>query len=160
MTAFASVEGEVVEDWSLTIFGEGPYRRELERQVQNLGLEQKVRYPGQVADPSGVLGDFDCFVFPSWYEGFSGALVEAMLAGMPIIASDIPMNLEAVTHLQTALIFDVHNPGHLAEQLRFALANREVMQGLGVAAHASAVERFEIGKIANQYERTLHAICP
>ncbi|WP_268035809.1 glycosyltransferase family 4 protein [Algoriphagus sp. PAP.12] len=158
---------------TLTIFGEGTYRRELERSVHYLGLENNIFLPGKISDPSSILtsnsqlysdfhrtsdighpATFHCFLFPSWYEGFSGALVEAMMAGIPIIASNIPMNLEAVNP-ETALIFEVQDSKQLARQMIFAIEHPDLMKKLGANARNEGIERFDIEKIAKQYEETL-----
>lgn len=175
-------------DCTLTIFGEGVYRRELERQIHYFGLENSVFLPGKIPNPIDALingycpkpivtlstlptrvGKFEgpltihnspnikahCFLFPSWYEGFSGALVEAMMAGMPIIASDIPMNLEAVTDQKSALVFPVQNIESLKDRMLWAIKNPDQMEGLGNEARKFAIERFDIEKIALQYEQIL-----
>jgi glycosyltransferase involved in cell wall biosynthesis len=100
----------------------------------------------------------NCFLFPSWYEGFSGALVEAMMAGIPIIASDIPMNLEAITDQVNGLTFPVGKPEKLAEQMRFAIEHPKKLDEFGAAARKEAKERFDIEKIATEYEEILR-IC-
>lgn len=158
LIAFARVKDVLPENWSLTIFGEGPYRSELERYISELKLQQRVRLAGHVNSPAELLVDYDCFLFPSWYEGFSGALVEAMLVGIPIIASDIPMNLEAVSHEETALIFAVNDPYLLADQLKVAIDNPDRMAMLGIEARKKAIEKFSIVKIAREYEGQLKSI--
>lgn len=153
-------------DCTLTIFGEGPYRTQLESLIQDLGLEGSVFLPGKVQNPVDLLDSdltehrtsFHCFLFPSWYEGFSGALVEAMMAGIPIIASDIPMNLEAIEADKSALVFPVGNVAEFADQLLFAIQNSERMEELGKEARKVAIQNFDIEVIANEYEEVLRGI--
>lgn len=140
---------------TLTIYGEGNYRNQLESQIKNLNLSKIVSLPGVHPKVTQELYQYDCFVFPSWYEGFSGALVEAMLSGIPIIASDIPMNLEAVQANETALIFPVKDTKILAQQMLFAIQNPEVMKTIGTKARSVSSERFDIIKIAKRYEDLL-----
>lgn len=157
---------------TLTIFGEGPYRKELELLVQDLGLQDSVFLPGKIPNPMEVLLNgysplptvhcslltAHCFLFPSWYEGFSGALVEAMMAGIPIIASDIPMNLEAVENQKSALVFPVNDLKVLEEKMRHAIEHPALMESLGQEARKVAIQKFNIEKIAQQYESTLKEI--
>jgi glycosyltransferase involved in cell wall biosynthesis len=165
---------------SLTIYGEGPYRTQLETLILKLGLTTNVKLPGkfysdsnrsrvegkQIAtsslgtprnDVTTILLENHCFLFPSWYEGFSGALVEAMMAGIPIIASNISMNLEAVSH-ENALIFEVQNTNQLLSKMIFAIQHPDLMMGYGAKAREEAMARFDIEKIANDYEQTLFRI--
>lgn len=159
-------------DCTLTIFGEGPYRKELEKLIEDLELQNSVFLPGKISNPMEVLLNgycplptancplftAHCFLFPSWYEGFSGALIEAMMAGMPIIASDISMNLEAVEDQKSALVFPVKDPKVLEEKMRFAIENLTLMKSLGQEARKVAVQKFDIEQIAQQYESTLKEI--
>ncbi|QDH79809.1 glycosyltransferase family 4 protein [Echinicola soli] len=143
---------------TLTIFGEGPLRASLEEKVIGLGIGEKVFLPGNVPQVQDRLFDYDCFVFPSWYEGFSGALVEAMMVGIPVIASDIPMNLEAVTPHINALTFPVKDAEMLAAQMNYAMNHPEKMAELGRNARKEAIERFDIEKIAEEYEEVLKRV--
>lgn len=174
--AFSQVR-KTYPDCTLTIFGEGPYRKELEKLIQDLGSNHSVFLPGKIDNPIDALIHgycplpastalstgtencqlitANCFLFPSWYEGFSGALVEAMMAGIPIIASDIPMNLEAIESNKTALVFPVGKPEVLAEQMIKAIENPQLMHGLGHQARLVASQKFDIELIARQYEETL-----
>lgn len=142
----------------LTIYGEGVYRTELENLISSLFLEDCINLPGSVPDVTNRFFDFDCFVFPSWYEGFSGALVEAMMAGIPIIASDIPMNLEAVQDKKTALVFPVRNVDALADQMIYAIEHPEEVAKMGSKARQVAMKRFDIKTIAQQYESVLKSV--
>lgn len=181
-------------DCTLTIFGEGTYRNNLESLIQELGLQASVFLPGKISNPMDTLlngycfqsspnqqiitAGFDlhnshcsgaqsancqlptanCFLFPSWYEGFSGALVEAMMAGIPIIASDIPMNLEAVEDQHSALVFPVGDVQAFTRQMQWAIRNPDRMKTMGQAAKRVAIVRFDIETIAREYEDVLRKI--
>ena len=152
--AFNEVQKEY-PDCSLTIFGEGNYRGKLEQLINQFDLKNKVSLPGIHHKVTDELYNYNCYVFTSWYEGFSGTLIEAMLAGIPIIASDIPMNLEAIKADETALTFPVKNVEFLAKQMIFAIKNPEIVSSLGIKAREEAINRFDIKKTAKQYEDTL-----
>jgi glycosyltransferase involved in cell wall biosynthesis len=81
---------------TVLIAGDGPLRAALAVQVESLGLAETVRFPGTLsADQMTVLRQAsDVFVLLSSYEGRSHVLLEAMEAGLPIVASDIPGNRE------------------------------------------------------------------
>ncbi len=142
----------------LIIYGEGNYRTQLEKLILDLDLIDSVKLPGVNKEVTKELYKSDCFVFPSWYEGFSGSLVEAMLSGIPIIASDIPMNLEAISPDETALTFPVKDLDALAAKMVWAIQNQNAMAELGKAAREVAKERFDIREIAAKYEQTLFDI--
>jgi glycosyltransferase involved in cell wall biosynthesis len=83
-----------------------------------------------------------------------------MMAGIPIIASDIPMNLEAVEADKSALIFPVGNSKALEEKMIYAIEHPDLMLELRNQAKIVAIQRFDIEVIARQYEEVLKGILP
>jgi glycosyltransferase involved in cell wall biosynthesis len=139
----------------LDIYGEGPFRSRLQDLIQHHGLSEKVILHGNVNDAWKQLYKAHAFVFPSWYEGFSGALVESMMVGLPIIASDISMNLEAVEDDVTAKVHKVKDVLHLTEKMKHVMLNYDASVELGKKARMIAFERFELKNIAIQYSNML-----
>lgn len=141
---------------SLDMYGKGNYEPAAKEKISRLGISENVRMHGLVPNGWEKLYEADCFVFPSWYEGFSGSVVEAMMVGIPIIASDIPMNLEAVTPDVNALVFKVRDAHDLAEQMKKAIRDYDTMCRMAKQAREEALKRFDIKVIAAQYENYLH----
>jgi glycosyltransferase involved in cell wall biosynthesis len=81
-------------DVVLLLAGDGPELEELLRLSEKLGLNGKVIFLGNRKDVPVLMKAADFFIFPSYYEGLPGVLVEAMLARLPVVASDIPENKE------------------------------------------------------------------
>jgi glycosyltransferase involved in cell wall biosynthesis len=73
----------------LVLMGDGPQRSEIEKTIQRLGIEQRVLITGRRDDAAKLLRAFDLFVLPSSKEGMPWALLEAMAAGLPCIATDV-----------------------------------------------------------------------
>lgn len=139
----------------LDIYGEGPFRSNLEVLVRQNDLADKVTLHGNVKEAWSQLYKAHVFVFPSWYEGFSGALVEAMMVGLPIIASDIPMNLEAVEAGKTAFVFSVKDEIKLIAAMQAVHQNYHSGIAMARIARNSAFNRFDIATIASQYAEIL-----
>lgn len=135
----------------LSIAGEGTYRTYLEGLINKYEIGHKVKLLGNVNNVPELLSECDVFVFPSYYEGFSGALVEAMLGGAPILASDISMNKEAVKHLDTAYLFKVMDVSSLEKALMFAVTNKEKMKVMAQKARFIAEQKYDIEQIAEQH---------
>lgn len=86
----------VDKNWHYTIVGDGEQKAELEELVAKLGLEEQVQFTGYVKDVSPCYERADCFLLPSLWEGFGLVAVEAMAAGLPVIAADVPGLAEVV----------------------------------------------------------------
>lgn len=138
-------------DCLMWIAGEGPHRRMLEEEIMKLELQDRVILLGNRKDVPLLLKAADYFVFPSHYEGLPGAIIEAMFAKTPIIASDIPENLECVNEA-SALLYPVHDIETLAQQMLTALDDVHWPERVQ-SAFDYAMENFEISKIAEQYEK-------
>ncbi len=141
---------------TLTIAGEGELRPQLEALLKQHELEGKVFLPGNVSNVPELLEKCDLFVFPSWYEGFSGALVEAMLAGVPIVASDIDMNTEAVEQGKTARLFKVQKIDSLVNSLEFAAEHPEEMKNMARTARKEAEVKYDIENVAREHAHLYH----
>lgn len=99
----------------LVILGDGSLRPVLEAQIARLGLGDRVRLPGFLADPFSVVGRAQAYVSASLNEGFPNAMVEAMVLGLPILASDCPSGPAEI--LDGAVDPDAHAPA----QARYGL---------------------------------------
>src|SRR3989337_2116886 len=87
--AFARIAPEWPEA-SLTIFGEGPLRGMLEEQVKQQNIFGRAFFPGVSKTPGSWIQCANIFVLSSRFEGFPNVLVEAMTAGLPVVAFDCP----------------------------------------------------------------------
>lgn len=97
---------------------------------------------------------FDVFVTASWREGFPRSVMEASAMGLPIVASHVRGNRQAVVDGRTGLLFPVHDRDRLAAHLRQLTAHPSRRMRLGVAARALAAEEFDQERVI---ERTLDA---
>jgi glycosyltransferase involved in cell wall biosynthesis len=84
--AFSLVQSE--RNLNLVILGEGGDRANLEKQVRDLGLENRVFLPGAVENPFAWMAKAKLFVLASYFEGLSNVLVEAMACGCPVVSTD------------------------------------------------------------------------
>jgi glycosyltransferase involved in cell wall biosynthesis len=128
---------------------------ELTDLIKEHKLEDKVFLLGSRSDVATLLKEYDCFVFPSLVEGFSGAVVEAMFAGLPVLASDIPQNKEAITHLQTGYLFRKESAQEIQKAMSWYKDNRPYANELAGKAYEYARENFELEKIVHKFETYL-----
>lgn len=134
----------------LIIVGEGPLRKDLTETINELGLEKKVFLLGYREDVFELLAVADYFVFTSIFEGLPGALIEAIIAKKPCIASNIPENRECFPE-DGAIFFppgDIKNlTSKLGEALNYQDWNKRVE-----LSYEYAFKYFEITKISRAYE--------
>ncbi|MDT3670433.1 MAG: glycosyltransferase [Aromatoleum sp.] len=148
--AFARVAGRF-PDVVLVLIGAGRQSGELRDEVRRLGIEDRVVLPGTVPDALRFLRAFDLWAMPSLEEGFPLALLEAMAAGLPVIASDIPSMRDLVAGAGGALVppaDDVALADALAEHL---VLPREGLVDKGASAHAYLRAHHAIGRYRRAY---------
>ncbi len=103
--AFAELEGEESCPFRYFVCGQGVLKKELQQQIEKAGLSKRVTLLGYSEDIRELLYAADIFVFPSLQEGMPMALMEAVAAGMPVIASDIRGNRELVSIQEDVQLF-------------------------------------------------------
>jgi glycosyltransferase involved in cell wall biosynthesis len=145
-------------DAALVLVGDGPEREPLEALARALGLGDRVRFAGWQAEPRRHLTTFDVFALPSRFEGFPLAIVEAMLAELPVVATAVGSVPEAVREDETGLLVPPDDPAALAAALRGLLAGPSLRLRLGKAGRALALERFTAAAMARSFERLYEEI--
>jgi glycosyltransferase involved in cell wall biosynthesis len=139
----------------LTIYGEGPERENLEQLILDYDLGDVIFLPGRKVLAWKQLYTAHCFILPSRYEGFSGALVEALMTGIPVIASDILVNKEAVVHHVNGLLHRVNDVKDLSLKMEEVITHYDVAVMRGQTARQEAIVKYDIKKIASDYEAVL-----
>jgi starch synthase (maltosyl-transferring) len=97
-------------DWWLVVAGEGSERAQLEARAARLRIQDRMAITGELADVTPVLAAIDVFCLPSRWEGFPGALLEAMAAGLPVVASRVGGVPELVSEGEDGIL--VHAGDH------------------------------------------------
>lgn len=144
----------------LDIFGEGSERKHIETLVRELQLSDRVTLHGAIADSRAALRQIDLLVLPSAAEGFGLVLIEAMAAGVPVVATNVAGIRDAVRDGETGLLVPPFAPADLAqaiEQLRgdAALRNRLIAQ-----AREDVCQRFTWETVLPQYRQMLELYVP
>ncbi len=135
----------------LWLAGEGPFQEELEAEIEARSLKNHVALAGVFDNVDELLAAADLFVLPSWEEGMSLALLEAMAAGLPVVACDIPGNRELVADGQTGLMVPARDPPRLAQAIERLLNAPTLRDRLGEAAREATVSRFSLAHMADQH---------
>lgn len=134
----------------LVVLGEGPSRASLEALAGSLGVEDAVFLPGRAGDVAWWLRRAELLVHPARWEGFGLALLEAMLAELPIVATGVSAIPEIVADGETGLLVAPDDPPALARALRRVLAEPELAARLGRAALERARAEFSVERMARR----------
>jgi glycosyltransferase involved in cell wall biosynthesis len=138
--------------------GDGPLKDELENHAKNLGIQRNVMFTGIRRDIPALLAAMDVFVFPSLWEGFGNALIEAMAAGKPIVATDIPPVREIMNSEKLGIIVPPANPEAIATSLELLLSDKTFAQDLGNSAQEKAFSSFTIDNTVQRYRSLYKSI--
>ncbi len=131
---------------------EGDYEAVLRRRAVELGVADRVRFEGPVDDAGALMDSFDVLVHPPIRpEPFGRVLVEAMLAGLPVVASTAGAAGEIAVEGETGRIVPDGRPGELAGAVLDLLADPERAAAMGAAGRRRALDRFSI-------ERTVEGV--
>ncbi len=146
-----------VDRFTLLIGGSGPEAEALRRLTDRLGVQDCVRFLGFV--PEKRIGEYfalsDIFVLTSPFETFGITLVQAMAAGVPIVAMRSSAIPEVVEDGKTGLLSSPLDAQALAQNIQILLSDEDLRQALGQRGRRRAEELYDWNQIASQYENTL-----
>jgi glycosyltransferase involved in cell wall biosynthesis len=126
------------------LVGSGPDLQKIKAEIDLLGLAGSVELLGERHDVSRILAAADIFVLPSLYESFPISVLEAMAAGLPVVASDVGGIPELVVDNETGFVVPAGDPTALAGALSRLLADSELRRSFGAAARLRVETTFSI----------------
>jgi len=130
-----------------TVFlGEGPNKKNLIELTKQYDLNSNISFVGYKSDIRKWLPFFDIFVLPSDWEGVSMALLEAMMQGLPVIASSTGGNPEIVVNNVTGFLVPPKNPDALASAIENLIINPDQRRHMGDAGRERAMKEFNINR--------------
>ncbi|MDY6903899.1 MAG: glycosyltransferase [Thermodesulfobacteriota bacterium] len=132
------------------IVGDGWMREGLEKRVDALNIRQWVTFLGIRHDVAYILSGSDIALNTSDSEGFSNSIMEAMRAGLPVVATDVGGNRELIQDGVTGLLFKPGSTKDLSEKLILLLNDQALAISLGTAARRSIMLNFDLNAIVQQ----------
>lgn len=134
------------------ILGDGPNRKILENLTKKLNLENRVIFNGQVSqsDLPQHLAAGDIFIRPSLSEGQGIAFLEAMAAGIPVIATPVGGIVDFLRDRETGLFCEVKNPKDIAEKAKELLSNKELAEKIKINAKKMVREKYNWDSLAEK----------
>jgi glycosyltransferase involved in cell wall biosynthesis len=144
LEAFARLAAARPEAVLLVAGREGHASADLETFRAGLGVGDRVRLLGHRTDVPEILAAADVFAFPSLYEGFGGAVIEAMALGLPVVASDLPALHEVVEAERTGVLVPPGSAADLASAIGGLLDDPARARAMGERGRATFLERFTV----------------
>ena len=151
MRAAQRLQEEGQKHIGIWLVGNGAERSKIEAMVDEFGLEH-VHFLGERHDVDAILQHIDATVLPSFWEGLSNALLEAMAAGKPVIASKVGGSPEIVHHERNGLLFPSDEDQALAQAIKRLADDQTLCTALGAEGKAMIEERFSIAAMVKQHE--------
>lgn len=161
-TLLAALAGLKHTQWGLHLVGDGPLRSDYERRVDELGLSDKVAFWGSRKDIPELLATAQVFVLSSKWEGFPLTILEAMRAGLPVIASDVGGVKEAVVDGETGFLVPRQDAYTMRSRLETLIECPSLRQEFGKAGRERYERLFTLEKMVEDtmgvYEEALSSV--
>lgn len=158
LRAFAKVAAQEPRA-RLVLVGDGPQRATLEALAAELNMADRIRFDGFRTDVAEVLAEADVFLLSSHYEGISIALLEAMRAGLPAVATRVGGVAETVLAGRTGLLVEDDDTEAFALAMGTLAANPGLRLRMGEAARDFQQDEFSLDRMLQRYE-ALYASTP
>jgi len=108
--------------------------------------------PGERRDVPALMQGFDAFVLPSWAEGISNTILEAMASGLPVVATQVGGSAELVEHGHTGYLVPPGHPPALKDVIRRLIESPDVTRGLGLAGRDRTLRLFSLNGMVQAYD--------
>lgn len=137
----------------LLLIGDGPEKKKLIHQAEELGIKDKVFFGASTFDTSAPLSIMDIFVFPSLMEGLGLAIIEAQTMGLPVVASNVGGIYTLVKEGLNGFLVAPRDPQGLAEAVLKLLRDKTLAQKMGQRGREQAKEKFSLTRMVAEIEQ-------
>ena len=144
--------------WTLRFIGDGPERERLCALAQQLGVGERVQFLGHREDVAQLLGGLDIFVLPSLSEGMSNTLLEAMAAGVAVVASDVGGNPEIIESDRSGMLFACGDVDGAARKIQALVADSALRARLAAAGIDRVQSTFSMSAMLDQYQNLYRSV--
>lgn len=137
----------------LIIAGDGDLRNELLENIQRLKISNSVELLGEISDIPGLLRDAYVYVQPSFQEGMPNSVLEAMAAGLPIVATEVSGNEDLVRPNDNGLLVPAGDSDTLAAAIQQLLDNPVQANQMGIRSYQYAIKHYGLASVIEQLTR-------
>ncbi len=139
-------------DARLVIVGDGPLRQDLEQEAEDCAVQDKVFFLGRRSDVNEILKEIDVYILPSFSEGMSNTILEAMSSGKPVIATNVGGNPELVLPDKTGFLIPSDNIDSLVRAMQSFIDHPELIHKFGDSGRKRTIKYFSIHAFVKNYE--------
>ena len=136
--------------WTLDLIGNGPLMSQMQALTAALGISERVRFHGQRLDVEQILAQSQAFLLTTNWEGFPRSILEAMRAGLPVVASSVGGIGEAIQDGETGYLVPRGNIDFLRDRLAPLLTDPALRVRLGTQGRRRYEEHFTLGHLVNK----------
>jgi glycosyltransferase involved in cell wall biosynthesis len=159
LTLIEALAGLQHMEWTLTLAGDGPLQPQVRRRVAALGLAARVEFAGSTENIAELLSDVQIFVLSSRSEAFPRSILEAMRAGLPVVASNVGGVAEAVEDGASGFVVEKQSPAAMREALACLIGEHRLRARLGAEGRRIYERRFTFRRMLSEtlaaYERII-----
>lgn len=160
-TLLDALAGLIDVSWELELIGDGPWRKAVEKRVEDLSLVRRVRFLGARKDVAQLLARAQVVVLSSKWEGLPRTILEAMRAGLPVVASDVGGVREAVADGETGFLVPRGDVAVLRDRLLRLIQSPQLRVRMGQAGRSRYERHFTFERMFDEtmsvYEAVLAA---
>ena len=159
LEALSLIRKQLPDPWLLLAVGrDGGIATQLAKTAKALGIDGNITWLGEQPAVERLLNCCDIFVLPSHQEGFSNALLEAMAAGVPAIATAVGGNIDAIIDEETGLLVNPKDPARLADAILRLAKDELLRRRLADAARDRVYQHFSLESCIDRYEKLYGAM--
>jgi glycosyltransferase involved in cell wall biosynthesis len=140
------------DDIDFILAGDGPLLAELQKEVSDSSFQKRIRFLGRVGrkDIVELYRNATIFAFPSYYEGLPGSLLEAMSCELPIVATEVPGNIDLIDHNINGILVPSKDSVALTDSILMLLEQEELCKRLGKNAREKVIQLFTWNAVSNR----------
>jgi len=147
-----------LDDSILLIVGEGPLLKHLKGESRDLGIDANVRFLGERSDVPELLNAFDVYVQSSLFEGMPNAVMEALAAALPVVATEVDGISELIDDGRNGRLIPPGDSEALADAIIYARENESEARRMGAAARLRMKAEFSVDKMVTGFDRLFRGL--
>ena len=149
-TLFRALAGLKDHPWAVDLIGDGPLMGQMESLAAELGLGERVRFLGQRKDVDQILAQAQAFLLVSNWEGFPLSILEAMRAGLPVVASDVGGSAESVRDGESGFVVPRGDVGLVRDRIERLLLDPGLRARIGSSGRALYEREFTLDRMVTR----------